>query len=85
VTADLYSWDVRSDDRHRAGPGGISGDRGSALEALAEALRDEPPGARGVVWSVHLRLGRPPGYDYDGLLALGFHDPHSGAVTIESP
>ncbi len=64
VTVDLYSWDVQSGETH-AGACGVSGDRGRALEALAEALRDEPPGARGSVWLVHLKLGRNPEYDYE--------------------
>ncbi|TDC83863.1 hypothetical protein [Actinomadura sp. 7K507] len=84
-TVGLYSWDVRSGDERRAGPGGISDDRRRALDALAGALRDEPPGAWGTVWSVHLKLGRRPEYDYGGLVALGSHDPQSGAVTVEGP
>lgn len=85
MTIDLYSWQVRSGDGQRAGPGGISGEQTRALEALAEALADEPPGARGSVWAVHLRQGRRPDYDYAGLVATGFHDPQSGAVTVEGP
>ncbi|NVI91842.1 hypothetical protein [Actinomadura sp. BRA 177] len=84
MTVDLYSWDVQSGETH-AGACGVSGDRGRALEALAEALRDEPPGARGSVWLVHLKLGRNPEYDYEGLLATGVHGPQTGAVTVDAP
>lgn len=85
MIVDLYSWDVRSGDEMRAGPGGVSSDRSRALQALAEALRAEPPGAHGSVWTVRLRLGRHPEYTYEGLLATGLHDPHSGTITIEDP
>ncbi|MFF4239240.1 hypothetical protein ACFYYL_25500 [Actinomadura geliboluensis] len=83
MTVDLYSWDVRSGDGTRAGPGGVSGDRARALEALVAALRAEPPGARGTLWAVRLGLRRNPEYDYAGLLATGVRDPDSGAVTVE--
>jgi hypothetical protein len=70
-------------DETCAGPCGVSGDRVRALEALAEALRDEPPGARGSVWLVRLGLGRNPEFDYERPLATGVHGPRSGAVTVE--
>ena len=83
MTVDLYSWDVRRGDDLRAGPCGVSGDRSRALGDLTEALRSEPLGARGSVWLVRLRLGSRPEYDYEILLATGFHGPRSGAVTVE--
>lgn len=85
MIVDLYSWDVSSGDGMCAGPGGVSSDRSRALDALAEALRNEPPGAHGSMWMVHLRMGRHPEYTYDGLLATGLHDPRSGAVTVDDP
>lgn len=81
----LYSWDVRCRDGRRAGPGGVSSDRERAVRALSEAVLDERPGAWGEVWAVHLRLGRHPEYDYEGLVAMAFHDRRSGEVTVERP
>ncbi|TYB48041.1 hypothetical protein [Actinomadura chibensis] len=85
TNANLYSWDVRCHDARRAGPGGISADRRRAVAALAEALSAERGGASGAVWAVRLKLGRHPEYSYDGLIAKGFWDPASGAVTVEAP
>ncbi|TYK53271.1 hypothetical protein [Actinomadura decatromicini] len=85
TNASLYSWDVRCPDAWRAGPGGISADRRRAVAALAEALAAERGGASGAVWAVRLKPGRPPEYCYDGLIAEGFRDPASGAVTVEAP
>ncbi|MFI0369918.1 hypothetical protein ACH35V_18760 [Actinomadura sp. 1N219] len=84
TSGDLYSWDVQCRDARRAGPGGVSADRQRAVDALAEALSGERTGASGVVWAVRLNLGRDPGYFYDGLIANGFRDPRSGAVTVEA-
>ncbi|MFC4048852.1 hypothetical protein ACFOY4_04075 [Actinomadura syzygii] len=85
TNASLYSWDVRCHDSRRAGPGGISADRRRAVAALAEALSAERGGASGAVWAVRLKPGRHPEYCYDGLIAKGFCDPTSGAVTVEAP
>ncbi|TMQ94768.1 hypothetical protein ETD83_23455 [Actinomadura soli] len=84
TSGDLYSWDVRCQDARRAGPGGISTDRQRAVDALAEALSSERKGASGAVWAVRVKLGRHPEYFYDGLVANGYYDPRSGAVTVEA-
>jgi hypothetical protein len=80
----LFSWSVviGRGDPPPLGAVGVTDDRARALTRLGAALRDAPPGARGLVHRVLPSMARV-GYLYDGLIARGTFDPAGDAVVWE--
>jgi len=78
----IYSWTIVAPggDPLRLGAAGVCGDRQRVFARVTEALREAPPGSRGLVHSVTLSFARV-GYVYDSLIARGRLDTASSAVV----
>ncbi|MBC6456314.1 hypothetical protein [Actinomadura sp. HBU206391] len=70
-----------TDPFHR-GAAGVCDDRQRVFARVTEALREAPPGSRGLVHSVTLSFSRI-GYVYESLIARGRFDAASGVVVWE--